>query len=281
MYHLNRYRKGVVQKCISIHEKNSQQTRNIGTTSFHCTLLYCTSQILSFYKLKASGNPALNKSIGTTSQQYFLIKVCRFFKRHNVIAHNTPQCDVKITFICTGTRKFTWFALLQHLLYRSALGLNPHYHQGLPVQENFPTDKRMQRGSRAGKPCGVNWEEETKMQEKNLQSGISCQGHSLSRSGGIRSIIWHATEVRKDEERDTSREVTGGLEDCRLGAEVNPLLTSHLLFLACLRMTPIPPLRNYANQGFPGGSVIKNPPINAGDTGSIPGPGRSHMPRSN
>ena len=27
--------------------------------------------------------------------------------------------------------------------------------------------------------------------------------------------------------------------------------------------------------GFPGGSVIKNPPANAGDTGSVPGPGRS------
>ena len=26
--------------------------------------------------------------------------------------------------------------------------------------------------------------------------------------------------------------------------------------------------------GFPGGSVIKNPPVNAGDTGSIPGLGR-------
>ena len=32
---------------------------------------------------------------------------------------------------------------------------------------------------------------------------------------------------------------------------------------------------------FPGGSVVKNPPANAGDTGSSPGPGRSHMPRSN
>ena len=31
---------------------------------------------------------------------------------------------------------------------------------------------------------------------------------------------------------------------------------------------------------FPGGTVVKNPPANAGDTGSIPGPGRSHMPRS-
>ena len=33
--------------------------------------------------------------------------------------------------------------------------------------------------------------------------------------------------------------------------------------------------------GIPGGTVVKNPPANAGDTGSSPGPGRSHMPRSN
>ena len=32
--------------------------------------------------------------------------------------------------------------------------------------------------------------------------------------------------------------------------------------------------------GFPGGPVVKNPPANAGDTGSSPGRGRSHMPRS-
>ena len=32
---------------------------------------------------------------------------------------------------------------------------------------------------------------------------------------------------------------------------------------------------------FPGGTVVKNPPANAGDTDSIPGPGRSHMPQSN
>ena len=32
---------------------------------------------------------------------------------------------------------------------------------------------------------------------------------------------------------------------------------------------------------FPGGAVVKNPPANAGETGSIPGQGRSHMPRSN
>ena len=33
--------------------------------------------------------------------------------------------------------------------------------------------------------------------------------------------------------------------------------------------------------GFPGGTVVENLPANAGDTGSSPGLGRSHMPRSN
>ena len=31
----------------------------------------------------------------------------------------------------------------------------------------------------------------------------------------------------------------------------------------------------YENMGLPGGSVLKNPPANAGDEGSIPGLGRS------
>ena len=33
--------------------------------------------------------------------------------------------------------------------------------------------------------------------------------------------------------------------------------------------------------GFPGGAVVESLPANAGDTGSGPGLGRSHMPRSN
>ena len=32
---------------------------------------------------------------------------------------------------------------------------------------------------------------------------------------------------------------------------------------------------------FPGGTVVKNPPANAGDTGLSPGLGRSHVPWSN
>ena len=37
-------------------------------------------------------------------------------------------------------------------------------------------------------------------------------------------------------------------------------------------------VKNYS-QGFPGGAVVENLPANAGDTGSSPGLGRSHMPQ--
>ena len=39
--------------------------------------------------------------------------------------------------------------------------------------------------------------------------------------------------------------------------------------------------KNQKARDFPGGVVVKNPPADAGDTGSSPGLGRSHMPRSN
>ena len=35
------------------------------------------------------------------------------------------------------------------------------------------------------------------------------------------------------------------------------------------------------NAGFPGGSVVENPPANAGDTGSLSDTRRAYMPRSN
>ena len=35
------------------------------------------------------------------------------------------------------------------------------------------------------------------------------------------------------------------------------------------------------HEGFPRGAVVENLPANAGDTGSSPGLGGSHMPRSN
>ena len=40
-------------------------------------------------------------------------------------------------------------------------------------------------------------------------------------------------------------------------------------------------LKMVTMEGFPGGAVVENLPAGAGDTGSSPGLGRSHMPRSN
>ena len=41
------------------------------------------------------------------------------------------------------------------------------------------------------------------------------------------------------------------------------------------------PLNKKLSEGFPGGAVVESLSANAGDTGSSPGLGRSHMPRSN
>ena len=35
------------------------------------------------------------------------------------------------------------------------------------------------------------------------------------------------------------------------------------------------------NRDFPGDAVVGSPPANAGDMGTSPGAGRSHMPQSN
>ena len=43
---------------------------------------------------------------------------------------------------------------------------------------------------------------------------------------------------------------------------------------------PIKKQNTENSREFPGGSVVKNLPANAGDMGSIPGPGRFHMPHS-
>ena len=64
---------------------------------------------------------------------------------------------------------------------------------------------------------------------------------------------------------------------------------SFFLFLPCFPESPLPPFfwtfyslpQKSCPQDFPGGAVVKNPPAKAGDRGSSPGPGRSHMPRSN
>ena len=52
-------------------------------------------------------------------------------------------------------------------------------------------------------------------------------------------------------------------------------------YVSCLIHAKVPSAKDAAFLGFPGGAVVKNTPANAGDTGSSPGLGRSHVPRSN
>ena len=40
-------------------------------------------------------------------------------------------------------------------------------------------------------------------------------------------------------------------------------------------------MKKHREQDFPGGPAVKKPPANAGDTGSILGPGRLHMLQGN
>ena len=59
--------------------------------------------------------------------------------------------------------------------------------------------------------------------------------------------------------------------------------TSHNKKPACLSQLR-PQAAKYLSEsegGLPGGSVVKNPPAYAGDTGSIPDLGRSHVPQTN
>ena len=56
---------------------------------------------------------------------------------------------------------------------------------------------------------------------------------------------------------------------CPVSQEVS-VVESSLLVSSCLRSS---------KQDFPGGPLVKNLPVNAGDMGSIPGQGRFHVPR--
>ena len=54
----------------------------------------------------------------------------------------------------------------------------------------------------------------------------------------------------------------------------NPIVLAHTTFSKHCNKNK----NKTKNMDFPGGLVIKNLPANAGDTGSIPGPRRFHLP---
>ena len=57
-------------------------------------------------------------------------------------------------------------------------------------------------------------------------------------------------------------------------------MSAYFWFVHSLLPNALKRVKNYI-RGFPGGAVVENLPANAGDTGSTPGLGGSHVPRSN
>ena len=58
------------------------------------------------------------------------------------------------------------------------------------------------------------------------------------------------------------------------------VVVNKLLFLGPNMTSRVTVIKS-KGRGFPGGAVVENLPANAGDSGSSPGLGRSHMPQSN
>ena len=79
----------------------------------------------------------------------------------------------------------------------------------------------------------------------------------------------------------SSKWKTSDLQKALLGKwkEKPQTLEKYFKFI-CLIKDLYPEYKNYS-RGFPGGAVVESLPANAGDAGSSPGLGGSHMPRSN
>ena len=70
---------------------------------------------------------------------------------------------------------------------------------------------------------------------------------------------------------------------CAEPVVLEEMVFKKLKMLECADYFLLLSAKSYKNKrwGFPGGAVVENLPANAGDVGSSPGLGGSHMPRSN
>ena len=66
-------------------------------------------------------------------------------------------------------------------------------------------------------------------------------------------------------------------EECPIFEKTKIFLKDKTIQTLCLKIR----MAEKNREDSPGGAVVKNPPANAGNTGSSPGLGRSHLPRSN
>ena len=107
----------------------------------------------------------------------------------------------------------------------------------------------------------------------------------------INHLTLHLKELEKEEQ--TKPKVRRRKKIIKIRAEINETETKKTIakinkakswFFEKINKINKPLARLIKKRGrgdFPGGTVVENLPANAGDTGSSPGLGRSHMPRSN
>ena len=81
-----------------------------------------------------------------------------------------------------------------------------------------------------------------------------------------------------EEEHKALEAILSFLNDLFASVNLKILQRNNSMFLIMFGSLKIP--IEIGVPGFPGGAVVENLPANAGDTGSSPGLGRSHMPRS-
>ena len=124
--------------------------------------------------------------------------------------------------------------------------------------------------------------------EYNLTSG--------NKKNQINNLILYRKELEKEQ---TKSRVSRRKEIIKIRAEINEIKTktttdkinetkswnARISCYLCKSINVIHYINKLKNKNhmisFPGGAVVENLPAKAGDTGSSPGLGRSHMPRSN
>ena len=103
-----------------------------------------------------------------------------------------------------------------------------------------------------------------------------------SSGAGLKSLTWEAPSLCSEERSIHLSKVRGMRKESeQTGLAVfRPITFFHETFHSSPTLASKHSGWN-TSLGFPGGAVVKNPPANAWDMGSIPGPGRSHMSRNN